>query len=75
MFALTLLSYLKNCKKRDEINNSTSTTKDVIAGVLQGSIDDTLLLNIFINNLIIFILYSIPGNYITKNFLTFLGGI
>ena len=52
---LTLIcSYLKNRKQKVAINNSASTTHTVISGVPQGSIDDPLLFNLFINDLVLF---------------------
>ena len=57
---------LENCygfKQRNVINNSASTTKTVVAGVPQGSVDGHLLFNIFMNNLVLFMQYTILGNY------------
>ena len=55
------------------MNSSASTAKSVVAGVLQGSMDGSLLFNIFIKNQVLFILYSILGYKVAKGFLTFLG--
>ena len=38
-------SYLKNRRQRVQINNKFSSLKEVIAGVPQGSVGGTLLLN------------------------------
>ena len=46
-----MCSYQKNRKQKVAINNSASTTQAVIARVPQGSIDDRLLFNLFINDL------------------------
>ena len=65
---LTLIcSYLKNRKQKVAINNSASTTHTVISGVPQGSIDDPLLLNLFINDLVLFIEYRALENYADDN--------
>ena len=51
--ALNLMcSYLKNRKQRTQINNNFSSEKNIITGVLQGSIDGAFLYNLFINDLI-----------------------
>ena len=48
--ALDLIySYLKNRRQRVVINNKISSTETVMAGVARGSIDEPLLLNLFIN--------------------------
>lgn len=52
-----------DCKQNVVIHNSTSTTKSFVIGVPQGSIDGFLLFKSFINNLILFIQYTILGNY------------
>ena len=65
---LTLIcSYLKNRKQKVAINNSASTTHTVISGVPQGSIDDPLLFNLFINDLVLFIEYRALENYADDN--------
>ena len=38
-------SYLKNRKQKVQINNKLSLERNIIAGVLQGSIDEPLLFN------------------------------
>ena len=46
-------SYLKNRRQRVQINNKFSSLKEVIAGVPQGSIDEPLNFNLFINDIFI----------------------
>ena len=54
--ALNLLySYLKYRKQKVVINNKTSSSDVVIAGVPQGSIDGPFLFNFFINDFILFL--------------------
>ena len=60
-------SYLKNRKQRVHINSKFSFEKDVIAGVLQGSVDRPLLFSLFINDLVFFIEQSILSNYADDN--------
>ena len=58
--ALNLIHiYSKNKKQKVQINNEFSLGRNVIAGVRQGSIDEPLLLNLFINDLVVFIQYSV----------------
>ena len=66
--ALKLMkSYLKNRKQKVQINIEVSSERDVIAGVLQGSIDGPLHLNLFINDLIFFIEQYTLSNYADDN--------
>ena len=46
-----ICSYLSNRKQRIKINNVFSSWKDVILGVLQGSVLGLLLFNIYLNDL------------------------
>ena len=52
-------SYLKNRKQKVQIANKFSLERDFIAGVPQGSIDGSLFFNLFINDLILFIQYTV----------------
>ena len=66
--ALNLLySYLKYRKQKVVINNKTSSSEVVIAGVPQGSIDGPLLFNLFINDLILFLYIAVLSNYADDN--------
>ena len=58
-----MCSYLKNRRHRVQINNKFSGLKEVIAGVPQGSIDEPLPFNFFINDLFLFICFSTLSNY------------
>ena len=60
-------SYLKNQKQKVQIDNKFCSERDVIAGILQGSIDDPLLFNLLINDLISFIEQSTLSNYADDN--------
>ena len=59
----SLKSSLKNRKQLAVIKNSASTTKAAVVGDPQGSIDGPLLFNTFKNDLVLFIQYTILGNY------------
>ena len=56
-----------NRRQRVQINNKFSSLKEVIAGVPQGSIGGSLLFNLFINDLFLFICFSTLGNYADDN--------
>ena len=47
-------SYLTNCKQRTKISSSYSDWYDLVKSVLQSSITDQLLFNLFINDLFLF---------------------
>ena len=72
--ALKLMhSYLNNRKQQVQINNKFSSEGTVIAGVPQGSIDGSLLFNLFINYLVFFIRYCTLSNYADDNNLFSMG--
>ena len=60
-------SYLKNRKQKAPIDYKFSLERNVIAGVPQGSIDGRLLFNLLINDLVLFIQYSVLSNYADDN--------
>ena len=62
-------SYLKNSRWRVQINNKFSSLKEVIAGVPQGSIDEPLIFNLFINDIFLVICFSTLSNYTDDNHL------
>ena len=62
-------SYLKNRRQKVQINNKFSSLKEVIAGVPQGSIDEPLIFNLFINDIFPFICFSTLSNYADDNHL------
>ena len=74
--ALTLIkSYLKNRKQKVQINNKFSSERDLIAGVLQGSIDGPLFFNFFINDLVFFIEQWTLSSYADGNNLSISGEV
>ena len=64
-----MCSYLKNGRQRVQINNKFSSLKEVIVGVTQGSIDEPLIFNLFINDIFLFICFSTLSNYADDNHL------
>ena len=59
MYQVFKSSYLKNRKQKIQINIKFSSERDIIDDVLQGSEDGPLLFNLFINDLVLFIPYSL----------------
>ena len=66
-------SYLMNRNLKIHVNNKFSSEQNVIAGVPQGSIDGPLLQNLFINDLVFSIQYSVLSTYVDDNNLFALG--
>ena len=65
-------SYLKNRKQRVRVNKTFSEWERITTGVPQGSILGSLLLNIFLNNLFLFVSNASLSNYADDNtFYTF----
>ena len=72
--ALNLMhSYLKNRKQKVQINKKFSLERNDIVGVEQWSINGPLLFNLFINDLVYFIQYSVLSNFGDDNNLFVIG--
>ena len=56
-------SYLINRKQQVQINNKFTSENNVTAGFLGGSVDGSLLFNLFTNDLVFFIQYYTLSNY------------
>ena len=54
---------MKNRKQRAQLDNNCATTKAAIAGVPEGFIDGSLLFNLFINDLVLFLTEIMLSNY------------
>ena len=65
-----LFSYLKNRKKSVRIKTNYSSFLELLSGVPQGSIPETLLFNIFLNDLFLFIKKASLHNYADDNTLS-----
>ena len=50
-----------------KVNNNFSATKPVIAGVRQGSIDESISFNLLINDLVLFLTETMWSNYADDN--------
>ena len=61
------LCYFKNGKQRVKVNNNFSAAKPVIAGVRQGSIDESISFNLLINDLVLFLTETMWSNYADDN--------
>ena len=62
-----ILSYLSNRKHRTKVNNSYSSWSEVKTGIQQGSILGPLLINIYLNDIFLFIGKSDITNYADDN--------
>ena len=60
-------SYLGNRKQRVRVNSNFSAWQEIIAGVSQDSILGSLLFNIFLNDLFVFVSSSNLSNYADDN--------
>ena len=58
---------MKYRKQKVAINNKTTLSEAVIAGVSQGSINGQLLFNLFINDLILFLYTTVLSSYADGN--------
>ena len=67
---ILLFSYLKNRKKSVRIKTNYSSFLELLSGVPQGSIPETLLFNIFLNDLFLFIKKASLHNYADDNTLS-----
>ena len=65
-----LFSYLKNRKKSVRIKTNYSSFLELLSGVPHGSIPETLLFNIFLNDLFLFIKKASLHNYADDNTLS-----
>ena len=60
-------SYLDNRKQRVRVNSNFSSWQEIITGVPQGFILGSLLFNIFVNDLFLFVSSSNLSNYADDN--------
>ena len=66
--------FLKNRKQKVQINNKFGFKEiNAIARVPQGPTDGSLFFYLFINDLVLFIQYSVLGNYADDNNLFIIG--
>lgn len=63
----SMCSYIKKRRQKAQINNKSSSLKEVIVRVPEGSVDGPLLFKLFINNLFLFLCFRTPSNYADGN--------